>query len=252
VTDGHAGEASGGEQEVPALEARAIHRSYSLGPETIPVLEGLELVLRRGERVSVVGASGSGKTTMIHVLGLLDRPDAGRLAIDGVDVLQASGARRAEIRNRRLGFVFQFYHLVNELTALENVMLPARIGAGWFPAAGERSAWQDRAHELLARVGLTGRERHRPNQLSGGERQRVAIARALVNRPAVLFCDEPTGNLDPRTSRGVQELLFEIGTDSRAMLLVTHDEVFARRCGRVMRLKEGRLVPADAETGGDS
>jgi predicted ABC-type transport system involved in lysophospholipase L1 biosynthesis ATPase subunit len=154
------------------------------------------------------------------------------------------------MRNRHLGFVFQFYHLVNELTALENVFLPSRIGGGWFPSAGERSAWRDRAHELLARVGLSGRERHRPNQLSGGERQRVAIARALVNRPAVLFCDEPTGNLDPRTSRGVQELLFEIGSESRAMLLVTHDETFARRCGRVMRLREGRLVPAEGESGG--
>src|SRR6185295_2579152 len=175
--------------------------------ETIPVLEGLDLMLSRGESVSVVGASGSGKTTMIHVLGMLDAPDSGSLEIDGEDVLAASGARRAALRNRHLGFVFQFYHLVNELTALENVELPARIGAGWTPSAGERSAWRDRARELLGTVGLVGREKHRPNQLSGGERQRVAIARAVMNRPAVLFCDEPTGNLDPRTSRGVQELL---------------------------------------------
>jgi lipoprotein-releasing system ATP-binding protein len=234
----------------PALEARGIHRSYRMAHETIPVLEGLDLQLLRGESVSVVGASGSGKTTMIHVLGLLDAPDRGALAVDGEDVLHASSRRRSVLRNRRLGFVFQFYHLVNELTALENVTLPARIGGGFLPSAGERSAWADRGHELLARVGLTGRERHRPNQMSGGERQRVAIARALMNKPAVLFCDEPTGNLDPRTSRGVQDLLFEIGADSRAMLLVTHDEKFARRCGRVLRLREGKLMPADDEPGG--
>jgi ABC-type lipoprotein export system ATPase subunit len=236
----------------PALRARGVGRAYVMANETIPVLVGLDVDLLRGESVSVVGASGSGKTTMIHVLGMLDRPDSGTLEIDGEDVLSASGARRAMLRNRRLGFVFQFYHLVNELTALENVELPARIGGGWAPSVGERSAWRDRARELLGTVGLAGRERHRPNQLSGGERQRVAIARAVMNRPAVLFCDEPTGNLDPRTSRGVQELLLEIGAESRAMLLVTHDETFARRCRRVLRLSDGRLVPADGEHGGGS
>ena len=233
-----------------ALAARGISRSYQMASETIPVLDGLDLTLAVGESVAVVGASGSGKTTMIHVLGLLDRPHTGTLSIGGEDALAASGTRRATLRNRRLGFVFQFYHLVNELTALENVILPARIGGGWWPSSGDRSAWRDRARELLGRVGLTGRERHRPNQLSGGERQRVAIARALVNRPTVLFCDEPTGNLDPRTSRGVQDVLLEIGAESRAMLLVTHDETFARRCRRVMRLREGRLVAADTESGG--
>ena len=233
-----------------ALEARGIRRAYRMAHETIPVLEGLDLTLALGESVAVVGASGSGKTTMIHVLGLLDRADDGDLSIGGEDALEASGSRRAALRNRHLGFVFQFYHLVNELTALENVVLPARIGGGWWPSMGDRSAWRDRARELLGRVGLTGREKHRPNQLSGGERQRVAIARALVNKPSVLFCDEPTGNLDPRTSRGVQELLLEIGAESRAMLLVTHDETFARRCRRVMRLMDGRLVPADADAGG--
>ena len=233
-----------------ALDARGIRRAYRMAQETIPVLEGLDLTLGLGESVAVVGASGSGKTTMIHVLGLLDRADEGSLSIAGEDALAASASRRAALRNRHLGFVFQFYHLVNELTALENVVLPARIGGGWLPSAGERSAWRDRARDLLARVGLTGREKHRPNQLSGGERQRVAIARALINRPSVLFCDEPTGNLDPRTSRGVQDLLLSIGAESRAMLLVTHDETFARRCRRVMRLSEGRLVPAGADAGG--
>jgi lipoprotein-releasing system ATP-binding protein len=233
-----------------ALEARGIERTYRMAHESIPVLAGLDLTLTRGESVSVVGASGSGKTTMIHVLGLLDHPDAGSLHVDGEDVLDASRVRRAALRNRHFGFVFQFYHLLNELTALENVVLPARIGAGWGTSSGDRDAWRDRARELLGRVGLSGRERHRPNQLSGGERQRVAIARALMNRPAVLFCDEPTGNLDPRTSRGVQDMLFEVGREARAVLLVTHDESFARRCTRVLRLRDGRLVPADEPPGG--
>ncbi len=233
-----------------ALEARGIQRTYRLANETIPVLEGLDLRIAPGESVSVVGASGSGKTTMIHVLGLLDRPDAGTLQIEGCDALAASGSRRADLRNRRLGFVFQFYHLVNELTALENVQLPAMIGGGWIEWSRTRPEARARARELLGRVGLSGRERHRPNQLSGGQRQRVAIARALMNRPAVLFCDEPTGNLDPRTSRGVQEVLLEVGADERAMLLVTHDEAFARRCDRVLRLKDGRLVPSEYAEGG--
>jgi lipoprotein-releasing system ATP-binding protein len=239
------------DDDVPALEAHGIRRTYELANETIPVLLGLDLVLERGERVAVVGASGSGKSTMIHILGLLDLPDSGSLQIDGEDVLTASRARRSDLRNRYLGFVFQFYHLINELTALENVTLPARIAAGWMPSAAERAAWTERARDLLAKVGLSGRERHRPTQLSGGERQRVAIARALMNRPSVLFCDEPTGNLDPRTSRGVHDLLLGIGPEERrAMLLVTHDEHFARRCDRVLRLRDGRLVPADEVPGG--
>jgi ABC-type lipoprotein export system ATPase subunit len=236
----------GGDSAAPALEARGLEKAYRLEQETIQVLAGLDLTIGRGESVAVVGASGSGKTTMINVLGLLDRPDAGAVKVTGEDALAASGTRRAELRNTRLGFVFQFYHLVNELTALENVLLPARIGAGAFGWGARRSHTIERARLLLAQVGLGTRERHRPNQLSGGERQRVAIARALVLEPDVIFCDEPTGNLDPRTSRGVQDLLLEVGAAGRAMLLVTHDESFARRCRRVLRLADGRLVPAGA------
>lgn len=230
------------------LQATGIHRSFSMGRETIPVLRDLELLLRRGERVSVVGASGSGKTTMINVLGLLDRPQAGQVTLLGEDALAARAGRRNELRNRGIGFIFQFYHLVNELTALENVLLPAMIGTGTFAWPSRRAAARERAFALLDQVGLAERTRHRPQELSGGERQRVAIARALMNDPAVLFCDEPTGNLDPRTSGGVQELLLELGHRGRAMLLVTHDATFAGRCDRVMRLKEGRLVPAEIET----
>ncbi len=224
-----------------ALDARGLAKSYTLGHETIRILDGLDLTVARGERVAVVGASGSGKTTMIHILGLLDRPDSGSLSVDGEDVLSATQARRTAIRNAAIGFVFQFYHLVPELSALDNVILPARIGAGW-GWLGAANAARSRGRELLAQVGLSGRERHRPGQLSGGERQRVAIARSLMQRPRVLFCDEPTGNLDPRTARGVQDLLLEMNAQERAMVLVTHDESFARRCDRVLRLVDGRLV----------
>jgi lipoprotein-releasing system ATP-binding protein len=180
----------------PALAAHGIHRAYTMAHETIPVLDGLDLELARGESVSVLGASGSGKTTMINVLGMLDRPDAGELEIDGEDVLEASGARRATLRNRHLGFVFQFYHLVNELTALENVMLPARIGGGWLPSSGERSAWKDRARDLLLRVGLSGRERHRPNQLPAGG----ALLRRADGEPRP--ADEPRRAGPPPRDRG--------------------------------------------------
>jgi len=225
------------------FEARDLSRSYRMGPATIDVLRGLDLELRAGESVSVVGASGSGKTTMIQVLGLLDRPESGRVHLRGEDLFAASAGRRADIRNREFGFVFQFYHLVNELSALENVLLPARIGGGWFRWLASVKAVRERARDLLDQVGLSGRERHRPSQLSGGERQRVAIARAQMNEPSVLFCDEPTGNLDPRTSAGVEDLLFTLSGNDRALLLVTHDEPFAGRCDRVMRLTEGRLEP---------
>jgi lipoprotein-releasing system ATP-binding protein len=182
---------------------------------------------------------------MIQVLGLLDRPEKGSLLVEGRDVLAASGRDRARARNATFGFVFQFYHLVPELDALDNVLLPARIGTGTLEWLSQRGALRARARELLANVGLADRGRHRPSQLSGGERQRVAIARALMNHPSVLFCDEPTGNLDPRTKGGIEDLLFGSVSRDRALLLVTHDEGFARRCQRVLRLEEGRLVAVD-------
>jgi len=227
------------------LEASGIVRSFRMGRETIEILRGLDLVVKRGERVSVVGTSGSGKTTMINVLGLLDRPQSGQVKLLGQDPAASGGARRNELRNSGVGFIFQFYHLVNELTAIENVLLPAMIGSGFFDWFGRRAEAKARAAQLLSEVGLEHRMKHRPQELSGGERQRVAIARALMNDPAILFCDEPTGNLDPRTSGGVQDLLLELGHRGRAMLLVTHDSGFAARCDRVLRLSEGRLVPLD-------
>ncbi len=239
------GRASGGAGTDVVLEARGLVRSFKMGRETIEILRGLDLTVRRGERVSVVGASGSGKTTMMNVLGLLDRPQSGTVRLLGQDPAASGAIRRNELRNRGVGFIFQFYHLVNELSAIENVVLPAMIGSSLFGWFGARASALARAASLLEHVGLAERMRHRPQELSGGERQRVAIARALMNDPAILFCDEPTGNLDPRTSGGIEELLLELGSQGRAMLLVTHDMTFAARCDRVLRLNDGQLVPLD-------
>jgi lipoprotein-releasing system ATP-binding protein len=239
----------------PVLAARGLGRSFKLGGETIRVIEGLEFELAHGETMSIVGASGSGKTTLIQLLGLLDKPDQGAIIVNGRDATASSASQRNHLRNTTFGFVFQFYHLVNELTALQNVQLPARIGAGWTGWGSRRRDVGERARALLEQVGLADRMRHRPAQLSGGERQRVAIARALINDPAVLLCDEPTGNLDPRTSSGVQDLLLSLESRTRAVILVTHDENFARRCDRMERLKEGALAPMTGvafPTGGDS
>jgi len=222
--------------------ARGVGRTYRSGAAAIRVLGGLDFELRAGEIVAVVGASGVGKSTLLHVLGLLDRPDEGELELQGRDVGAAPGAERDRVRNEAIGFVFQFFHLVPELTARDNVLLPARIRAGvleWLRVRGDRRA---RALELLDRVGLTERSTHRPAQLSGGERQRVAIARALMNEPRVLLCDEPTGNLDPETSRGVWEVLRGFRGTDRAILVVTHNEMLARDADRVLRLEGGRLT----------
>jgi lipoprotein-releasing system ATP-binding protein len=221
--------------------ARGVGRTYRSGSAAIRVLGGLDFELAAGEVVAVVGASGVGKSTLLHLLGLLDRPDEGTLELAGTDLASVSGARRDAIRNEMIGFVFQFFHLVPELTALDNVLLPARIRAGvleWIRTGGERRA---RARELLGAVGLAERAKHRPPHLSGGERQRVAIARALMNGPRVLLCDEPTGNLDPETSRGVWEVLRGFRGGNRAILVVTHNEMLAADADRVLRLEGGRL-----------
>ena len=223
--------------------AWSVGRTYRSGSQAIRVLQGLDLELRPGEVVAVVGASGVGKSTLLHILGLLDTPDEGTLELEGRNLSAAGGTERDRIRNASIGFVFQFFYLVPELTALENVLLPSRIEAGvleWLRTRGERRA---RALDLLGRVGLSGRTTHRPAQLSGGERQRVAIARALMNGPRVLLCDEPTGNLDPETSRGVWEVLRGFRGGDRAILVVTHNETLAGDADRVLKLEGGRLAP---------
>ena len=225
----------------PIYRARDLHRVYRSGSARIQVLQGLDLDLVQGEVVAVVGASGVGKSTLLHILGLLDRPDQGILEFEGRDLADAGRAERDRIRNRSVGFVFQFFHLVPELTALENVLLPARIESGALAWPGRRSGIRARAADLLAKVGLAERTNHRPSQLSGGERQRVAIARALMNGPRVLLCDEPTGNLDPETSRGVWDVLRGFRGTDRAILVVTHNETLAGDADRVLRMRGGRL-----------
>lgn len=227
----------------PALEALQLVKSYRLGKREIPVLKGIDLCVQPGEMVALLGASGAGKSTLLHVLGLLDPPTSGLVRYDGEDVLKRSIHQRARLRHQHIGFVFQFYHLIPELTALQNVMLARMMHRSlWHYLATRKQVRQD-AEELLRQVGLGDRMQHRPNEMSGGERQRVAIARALLARPKVILADEPTGNLDSSTASGVMDLLFQINRDQGiAFVLVTHNEELASRCHRVVRLKDGVVV----------
>ncbi len=225
-----------------AIAARRLVKEYRDGASTIRVLAGADLEVRRGEVLAVRGKSGAGKSTLLHILGLLDSATSGEVLLDGRDVAGAGREARAAIRNRRFGFVFQSYHLVDELTALENVLLPAMM-TGVFAWLGSRVAHRKRAEELLAQVGLAERTRHRLAKLSGGESQRVAIARALMNEPDMLFCDEPTGNLDESTSESIHSLLRRLNEESGVtQVIVTHDTELASQADRVVRIEGGRIV----------
>ncbi len=221
------------------LSARSLRKGYRTPAGEVTVLEGVDLDVVRGEMVAIVGASGVGKSTLLHVLGTLDRPDGGSLRIAGEDVLALPESRRCEFRNRTLGFVFQFHHLLPEFSALENVAMPLLIA--------RRSADESRrrALELLDEVGLAARADHRPGALSGGEQQRVAVARALAASPRALLADEPTGDLDRATGRRLQETLREIvGARGLTVVIVTHNDEIARGCDRVLALEGGRLRAA--------
>ena len=203
----------------------------------ITVLDGVNLQVARGEMVAIVGASGAGKSTLLHLVGALDRPTRGNVAIDGARADGLSDDELSALRNRRVGFVFQFHHLLREFSALENVMMPLRI-AGWDPDRSEA-----RAAELLDRVGLAARANHRPSQMSGGEQQRTAVARALAVDPAILLADEPSGNLDHANSERLHDLFAELSRDLEiAMVVVTHNRSLAARADRVLLLEDGRLV----------
>jgi len=222
------------------LEVRALRKRFPSGDVGwLEVLAGVDLVVARGEVVSIVGASGSGKSTLLHLLGALDEPTGGDIVLDGASYGSLAPAALAALRNRRLGFVFQFHHLLREFSALENVMMPLRI-AGWEPARARA-----RAAELLAAVGLDGRMTHRPAALSGGEQQRCAVARALVHDPGLVLADEPTGNLDHGNGAVVSELLFRLARElETAVVIVTHNRQLAQRADRILLLEDGLLAPA--------
>jgi len=215
------------------ISAKAITKSFG----ALQVLRGLDLEVAPGEIVAVMGASGAGKTTLLQILGTLLRPDGGTLTIDGTDVLALSQKEIAAFRGRRIGFVFQAHHLLPEFSAEENVMIPALIAG----VSGKEA--RSRARDLLARVGLSERLTHKPGELSGGEQQRVAIARALVNAPAVLFADEPTGNLDSVTKAQIHSLFFDLRKDlGQTLLIVTHDSDLAHLCDRTILMRDGLFV----------
>jgi putative ABC transport system ATP-binding protein len=227
----------------PCVGLEQLTRLYQLGQETVRALDGVDLRIERGEHVAIAGPSGSGKSTLLQILGCLDRPTSGAYRLDGEDVGTLNEARQAEVRNRKIGFVFQQFHLLARATAQRNVELPL-VYAGM--PSGERA---ERAAEALEQVGLGAQLRRRPDQLSGGQRQRVAIARALVTRPSVLLADEPTGNLDSRTGAEILDLFDELLTPERTLILVTHDPALARRAKRLIALRDGRIQfdgePAD-------
>ena len=228
------------------MRASGIRKSFRIGERKLEILHGVGLSLRRGELVALVGASGAGKSTLLHVLGLLDPPDEGSVTILGQNGWALPPNARAEARNKHIGFVFQFYHLLPELTALENALLPGMISDSRGEFRRARKHYVERVESMFERFGLVDRARHRPSQLSGGERQRVAMARALLHDPEILLADEPTGNLDSATGERVLELLFEEQRKRRlAMILVTHDDRIARRCDRILTMQDG-LVESDS------
>jgi lipoprotein-releasing system ATP-binding protein len=220
------------------LAAQDLEREYRLGPEVVRVLRGVALTVDAGESVAVIGASGVGKSTLLHVLGTLDRPTGGRVLFSGEDVFARSDAGLARLRRTELGFVFQFYNLLGEMTALENAMIPALLQRLTAAEARERAA------HALQDVGLSDRMNHRPGELSGGEQQRVAIARALVGNPRIILADEPTGNLDPKTSEVIWDLFVALQAErGLALIVATHNHDLARKADRGYRLVEGRAVP---------
>lgn len=223
----------------PVLDCRNIVRRFSEGTSTLEVLRGANLVVAPAERVAIIGASGSGKTTLLQIMGGLDDPDEGEVLVNGEAMHGSNEAAKGELRNRYIGFVYQFHHLLPEFTAEENVAMPLLI------RREPKHAALDRARELLARVGLGERLTHKPGELSGGERQRAAVARALITRPQLVLADEPTGNLDSGNGEHVLSLMLELNRElSTSLVIVTHDHSIAKRMDRILVLEEGKLRPS--------
>jgi lipoprotein-releasing system ATP-binding protein len=215
------------------LSAKNIHRKFGV----VEVLKGVDIAIQKGEIISIVGSSGAGKSTLLHILGTLDKPDIGEVFLNNTNVTSLSGKKLAQFRNKHIGFVFQFHHLLPEFSALENVCIP-----GWI-AGTKKSAVKERATQLLNLLGLKDRIEHKPNSLSGGEQQRVAVARALINNPDVVFADEPTGNLDSANAKELHNLFFDLRKDfDQTFLIVTHNEDLAQLSDRIVNMKDGIII----------
>ncbi len=227
------------------LSVRDLVREYPQGETPLPVLRGINLDVREGEFLVIVGSSGAGKSTLLHIMGLLDTPTSGAVLFGDRNLTTLSEREQSRLRNTLFGFVFQFFHLLPDFTALENVLVPAMVGVGPLAWARRRKDAAERARSLLSQVGLSARLTHRPGQLSGGERQRVAICRALINTPRVLFLDEPTGNLDSRTGQEIQELIEGLNRrDRQTIVMVTHSDTAVKRASRVVRIHDGQILKA--------
>jgi lipoprotein-releasing system ATP-binding protein len=224
------------------LEAQAVEKEYRQGEGVLRVLKGVSMGVMEGEILGIVGPSGAGKTTLLHLLGFLDRPTSGTVVFENTSLAFSSPIEQARIRNRNFGFVFQMYHLLPELSALENVLVPKMVQVGTFGWFGSRWAARERATKLLEQLGLGHRMTHRPNELSGGEQQRVALGRALMNDPKVVFCDEPTGSLDKATAEEIRNLIVQLNKETgKTFVIVTHDESTARLAHRILHMEDGRL-----------
>lgn len=236
-----------GQSAVLQFEARGLFKRYRKGRIDIPVLQGIDLSVYEGEFLAIVGQSGCGKSTLLHILGTLDEPDAGEVRFDGNRIDNLPSASRDVLRNRHFGMIFQFYHLLPELTVLENVLTPALIAESTWNYWRKRRALRQRALELLELVGLSGRAKHKPRELSGGEMQRAAIARALAAQPRILLADEPTGNLDRATGEQIMQILRELNHKQKlTIVMVTHDPWIAEQADRIVCLSEGRIQAAAA------
>lgn len=227
------------------LVAKNLYKTYYQDGQAVPVLKGVNLKVRKGEIISIVGPSGVGKSTLLHLLGALDKPTKGKVFLGKEEVYSLDDKELATLRNRRIGFLFQFHHLLNEFTALENVMMPLLIGLdGRYQISDVRK----KAREILEEMGLGKRLDHRPCELSGGEQQRVALARALVNEPEIIIADEPTGNLDKKTGEAMHRLLWSANKKKgKALVIATHNEELARRAERMVRLVDGKIIAAETQ-----